>query len=151
MKVSTIYSSVSKSVFSLSGSLSPLLPHALVPPEIPKLSPPEDQYVAVNSSDNVTYICTANFPRSVLWVLGDDIIRRNEEFDEIAANFGVHIEPPNTNSQISTFTLTQMTWDVALENNADIIPVRCTLTSNPESIFDDAIATQIYQVFIVCK
>lgn len=82
--------------------------------------------------------------------MGDDIIRRNEEFDEIAADFGVYIEPPNTNSQMSTFTLTQMTWDIALENNADIIPVRCASTSNPESIFDDIIPTQIYQVFIVC-
>ena len=115
------------------------------------MTPPENQYIAVNSSDNVTYTCTANFPRSFVWIVGNDIIRRNEEFDEIAADFGIYIEPPNPNSQMSTFTLTQMTWDVALENNFDIVPVMCASTSNPESLFDDFIVAQIYQVFVVCK
>jgi hypothetical protein len=135
--------------------LSRMYAQLYIPPEIPKVSPPEDQYIAVNSSDNVTYTCTANFPRSVLWILGnsnvDNLIRSNSEFDSIAADFGIYIEPPNPNSQISTITLTQMTWDFALENNFDIVPVACASTSDPVSLFDDLVVSLIHQAIIICK
>ena len=52
---------------------------------------------------------------------------------------------------MSTITFSQMTYDVVLEGNLDIIPVRCASVGDPERVFDSIIGSQIYQVFIVRK
>ena len=76
---------------------------------------------------------------------------RDSDFDDFADMVGIYIEPPNTNSQVSSITFSQMTYDIVLETNLDILAVRCASVRDPERIFDDIIGSQIYQVIIVCK
>ena len=95
----------------------------------------------------MTYNCTVPAPRSIIWAIGRWQIQRSDDFDA-ATSIGIYVEPPNTNSQMSTITLSQMTWDAALEGNVAIIAVTCL---SVEGMLDNIIAVQTYGVFIVCK
>ena len=95
----------------------------------------------------MTYNCTVTAPRAVEWAIHRSLIRGSERFDA-AERIGIDIQPRNASSQISTITLTPITYAAALENNISIIVVTCAAF---EDVFDNMPAIQQYGVFIVCK
>ena len=79
----------------------------------------QDQYIAVNSLDNVTYSCEVDSGSKVVWEVERSQIRNQRQFEETNA-IGIFIEPGNTASNFSTVTISS----VARENNS-AITIQC--------------------------
>ena len=145
-----------ENLYSLSLSLSltlSLIPplssssSSLVLPEIlpPTLSPSDNQFIGVNSSNNVTYTCTATDSDVVAWVYG--VVGSLDN-----TNDGIYTDPPpGTYSETSTITFTQTTWVAALANNIDRIVVTCHSAFELEGTVSISTASPTYEIFIVCK
>lgn len=86
---------------------------------VPVTNPRNDQFIAVNSDDDVSYSCMVNSPSTVVWEVERSQIRNQQQFDETRAN-GISIDPMNTNSNTSTISISRM----ARDNNMNIT-VQC--------------------------
>ena len=67
-------------------------------------NPMRDQFIAVNSGDNITYTCTVDSISTVVWEVERSQIRSSTQFTDFA-NLGVIIDPDNTQSTTSTLTI----------------------------------------------
>ena len=87
-----------------------------------------DQYVAVNSPDNVTFMCTVPPQRTVVWEEGREQIRTPGQFNDKLAE-GIFVEPMNTDSMISIISISAM----ARENDDEIM-VQCLYDQDLSSV-----------------
>ena len=85
----------------------------------PTTTPMSDQFIAVNSDDNVTYNCTVEAGSTVVWEVERSQIRSEDQFNDILAS-GYIIEPMDTESTDSTISISSM----ARVNNSEIL-VQC--------------------------
>ena len=67
-------------------------------------NPMSDQFIAVTSGDNITYTCTVDSGSTVVWEVERSQIRSSNQFMDFADR-GVIIDPPNTQSTMSTITV----------------------------------------------
>ena len=67
-------------------------------------NPMSDQFIAVTSGDNITYTCTVDSGSTVVWEVERSQIRSSSQFIDFADR-GVIIDPPNTQSTMSTITV----------------------------------------------
>ena len=68
-------------------------------------NPMSNQFIAVNSQDNVTYNCSVNSGRTVVWEVDRSQIRSSTQF-MVFAEGGIIIDPPDTQGIMSTITIT---------------------------------------------
>ena len=118
-----------------------LLPSLLLL-ELLTVNPPEDQFVAFNSADNVTYTCTVPDSRSVVWEFRGSQIRSQTQFQALT-NLGVIIEPANTMSQNSTITISQSAREMYND-----ITIQCF---SDEIGGISSVGGEVYNVITVCK
>ena len=98
----------------------------------PDTIPNRDQYIAVNSEDNVTYTCSVGSGSTVVWEVGRSQIRSQKQFQDIRDK-GIFIEPMNTISMYSTISISSMARDL---NNTNIT-VQCLASHGISSVEGD--------------
>ena len=98
----------------------------------PDTIPNRDQYIAVNSEDNVTYTCSVGSGSTVVWEVGRSQIRSQKQFQDIGDK-GIFIEPMNTISMYSTISISSMARDL---NNTNIT-VQCLASHGISSVEGD--------------
>lgn len=79
----------------------------------------QDQYIAFNSFDNVTYYCEVGSDSTVVWEVERSQIRNQRQFEETNA-IGIFIEPMNTASNFSTIYISS-----EARRHNDVIMIQC--------------------------
>ena len=89
-----------------------------------------NQFIAINSDENVTYTCNVDAGRTVVWEVERSQIRNQRQFDD-AMSIGIFIDPMNTDSVVSTITVSSF----ARRNNSDNeIIVQCLASQGISSV-----------------
>lgn len=97
----------------------------------PKTNPMQDEYVAFNSKENITYTCSVDSDSTVVWEVERSQIRSQQQFDNIRDQ-GIFIDPMNTSSMTSTIFISSM----ARDNNSNIA-IQCLASHGISSVEGD--------------
>ena len=96
---------------------------------LPTTSPANNQFVAVNSLENVTYNCSVPAGSTVVWEVEGSQIRSQEQFEDIV-NEGYFIEPMDTESTFSTISVSAE----ARQGSDSDISVQCVSSEGINSV-----------------
>ena len=80
-----------------------------------------NQFIAINSDENVTYTCNVDAGRTVVWEVEGLQIHNQLQFEN-ARSIGIFIDPMNTESILSTITVLGF---ARRNNNDNVILVQC--------------------------
>ena len=69
-----------------------------------------DQFIVINSPENVTYSCSVPAGSTVVWEVDRSQIRSQQQFNDNVAR-GIFIEPMNTESASSTMSISAVARD----------------------------------------
>ena len=113
---------------------------------VPVTRPMTDQFIAINSEDNVTYNCSVDSGNVVVWEVERSQIRSNDQFMDIE-NLGFVIDPSNTLSNFSTITISPP----ARTGNSEIL-IQCLSSRGINSIEGEIYSVVTFgKAILICK